>query len=86
MVNYDNTDKRGIWAWGGNLLKKEKGTLAVEFSILVPLIIFMAAGVLSMMLLGWGKMITSDAAREAARYEALNLPYLKQNLVLLIKT
>lgn len=53
--------------------KKEKGTLAVEFSILVPLVIFMALSVLSMVLLGWAKMITSDAAREAARHVALNL-------------
>ncbi|WP_407638094.1 TadE/TadG family type IV pilus assembly protein [Desulfotruncus alcoholivorax] len=55
------------------MLKNKKGSLVVEISILLPLIIFMALSVLSMVLLGWAKMITSDAAREAARYVALNL-------------
>jgi len=59
--------------WGETLIRGEKGAISVEFSILSLLIIFMAGSVLSLTFLGWAKMITSDAAREAARYEALNL-------------
>jgi len=55
------------------LIKNEKGSLAVEFAILSLLMFFMAGAVLSMIFLGWAKMITSDAAREAARYEAIHL-------------
>ncbi len=64
---------RLVFWWGGSLIKNEKGSLAVEFAILSLLMFFMAGAVLSMIFLGWAKMITSDAAREAARYEAIHL-------------
>lgn len=48
--------------------------MAVEFSILLILIVYMAGSALSLLLCGWAKVVTVDAAREGARHVALHLP------------
>lgn len=42
-------------------------------SIILPIIIFLMAACLIMSIVVWSKIVVTDAAREGARYEALNL-------------
>ncbi|MBO8128934.1 MAG: pilus assembly protein [Peptococcaceae bacterium] len=52
---------------------RKRGAIATEVAITLPLIVFMGVSVMTLILTGWAKIITTDAAREAARHVALNL-------------
>lgn len=55
------------------LLKSQKGAYVAEMAIILPIIIFITAGSMIFSLAIWSKIVVTDAAREGARYEALNL-------------
>ena len=55
------------------LIKNQRGAYVAEMSILLPLITFLTAAGMIMSLVVWSKIVVTDAAREGARYEALNL-------------
>lgn len=57
-----------------NILKKlkgNKGTETIEFVILFPIVIFLIFGSMTFMLAIYSKIVVVDAAREAARAEAV---------------
>lgn len=53
--------------------RDERGTLSAELAIVVPILIFLTLMPLVLDLAVWGKIVVIDAAREGARYKALNL-------------
>lgn len=55
------------------LLKSQRGAYVAEMAIILPIIIFITAGSMIFSLAIWSKIVVTDAAREGARYEALNL-------------
>ncbi|WP_157862938.1 TadE family protein [Desulfofarcimen acetoxidans] len=62
--------------WGGGyirLLKCIKGAYTAELAVILPIIIFITAGGMIFSLSIWAHIVVVDAAREGARYEALNL-------------
>ncbi|AEG61964.1 TadE family protein [Desulforamulus ruminis DSM 2154] len=56
-----------------NFLKCRRGSITAELAVVLPLITFLTAGSMIVILALWAKIVVVDAAREGARYEALNL-------------
>lgn len=54
-------------------LKDQRGTETIEFVILMPLTLFLIFGFMVYMFAIHAKIIVTDAAREGARVEALNI-------------
>lgn len=52
--------------------KSKKGAYTAELAVILPLIIFLTAGSIILSLTIWAKIVVTDAAREGARYVALN--------------
>lgn len=53
--------------------KSARGSHVAEFSVILPILIFITVGGLVLSLTVWSKIVVTDAAREGARYEALNM-------------
>lgn len=53
--------------------RSTRGSHVAEFSVILPFLIFITVGGLVLSLTVWSKIVVTDAAREGARYEALNM-------------
>lgn len=67
------------------ILKEEKGTQVLEFTLLMPLIIFITFGTLVLSIGLYAKVIVADAAREGARYQALGLGNAESKVEMIVK-
>lgn len=61
-----------IYGGGDLFFKKEEGQAMVEFALVLPILIFLIAGIIDF---GWifgNQLLANNACREAARYNAIH--------------